>query len=168
MKTIIVKPDKVALVDDDNYDCLNRFNWNVFKTTRTVYAESWISKNMVLMHRLVLNLKPGDNFITDHIDHNGLNNQKTNLRVVSKSANSANMEKYSIKCSSTFKGVCWHKSARKWMASIKHHGTPYYLGLFSSELEAAEAYNKKAQFLFGDYAWLNNLDAGGRDDYRKN
>ena len=58
---------------------------------------------------------------------------------------------------SRFKGVCWHKKAGKWQAKIQHNFVRIRLGLFSSEEDAARAYNRKAKELFGEFAKLNEI-----------
>jgi hypothetical protein len=88
--------------------------------------------------------------IASEANHNGLDNRRHNLRPTDgQSQNLMNMTKTTSPTSSKYKGVCWHKAAKKWMASIKLHGKPIYIGLFVQERNAAEAYNKSAQHLFG-------------------
>ena len=59
--------------------------------------------------------------------------------------------------SSRYKGVSWHKGAKKWHSQIVKNGISIYLGLFTNELKAALAYNEKAVELFGDFAYLNKV-----------
>ena len=59
------------------------------------------------------------------------------------------------KKTSQFKGVCWHKDARKWTARIKLEGKGYYLGCFAKEADAARAYDEAAVGMFGEGAYLN-------------
>ena len=91
----------------------------------------------------------------DHIDWNGLNNQSSNLRLCSTSQNGANKRKNEGKYSSQFKGVTWFKLANKWKADIQCNKKVFTLVLFISEEEAARAYDKRAQELFGEFAHLN-------------
>ena len=61
-------------------------------------------------------------------------------------------------CTSKFKGVCWHKAANKWYASIQKDKRIYYLGVFEIEIDAAKAYNERAKELFKEFANLNEVD----------
>ena len=107
------------------------------------------------MHRLIMNVPNG--MVTDHINHNGLDNRKSNLRVCTCSENNRN--KRSQKGStSIYKGVCRHKATGKWRARIKFEGKRMHIGYFTDEKEAARAYDAKAKELFGEYALLNFPD----------
>ena len=90
----------------------------------------------------------------DHINGNGLDYRKCNLRVCTHQQNLQNQRIQ--KGVSKFKGVCWHKASQKWMAKIKHNYKTIYLGVFNNEIDAAKSYNKKAKELFGEFARLNN------------
>jgi hypothetical protein len=93
----------------------------------------------------------------DHQDGNGLNNQKYNLRICTTAQNGANQRTQSRKKSSRFKGVNWDKDRQKWYAHIKVNQVLKNLGRFSSEIEAAKAYNKAAIIAFGKFAKLNEV-----------
>lgn len=116
---------------------------------------NYVRGEMIRMHRAIMN--PPKGMHIDHIDMDTLNNQRSNLRVCTHQENLRNRE--SAKGSSSkYKGVCWDKSRHKWFASIKMDvGKQLNLGRYDSELTAADAYNQKAQELFGDFARLNNL-----------
>ena len=108
------------------------------------------------MHRELLPVPPG--FETDHIDGNGLNNQKDNLRISTRSQNAAN-SKIRVGGSSEFKGVAWNKRCRKWRATIGVERQVKHLGLFKIEEKAALAYNTAALKYFGEFARLNIVEA---------
>ena len=104
-----------------------------------------------MMHRLILGEPPSDQkVIVDHRDGNGLNNQRSNLRWVTKQENNCNRAGFG---SSGFLGVS--KSRGKWVAKIRRDGIRYHLGTFVSEIEAAKAYDAKAIQLHGEFANLN-------------
>ena len=112
--------------------------------------------------------------MADHIDNDPLNCQKSNLRHCRTQQNNWNVPKYLWKCgpvTSQYKGVCRTKGG-KWAAKITHNRTPYDLGLYLCEVEAAVAYDAKAIELFGDFAWLNDVshdgcECGGAGNLRK-
>ena len=145
----------VALVDDEDFEALNEIKWSIMKCPRSLYAVKIIRVNgrtaTIRMHQLVLNGKG-----IDHIDGNGLNNQKYNLRFCTNSENQMNVRKQK-NTSSIYKGVCFYKCSKKWMASIGLNGKKTHLGYFDTEAEAAKAYNTKAIELFGEFANLNKL-----------
>jgi len=155
----------VALVDDDDYETLIKMRWSVYKKEWTsAYASTGIyidgKKKWVTMHRFILGLTD-PKMIVDHIDHNGLNNQRSNLRLCSVSQNAANRVKRQK--TSVYKGVCLHKQKLKngfheiWIAQIRHQGNKTYLGVFKKEIDAAIAYNIKALELFGEFACINKI-----------
>lgn len=92
--------------------------------------------------------------MVDHIDGNRKNNAINNLRFCTNSQNQMNSVK-KPHTSSQFKGVSLHTSTNLWIASVTKQGKRYHLGLFTDEIEAAKAYNKKAIELFGEFANLN-------------
>lgn len=93
---------------------------------------------------------------TDHIDGNKLNNQKTNLRIATRTENARNQRPVRGG-SSQYKGVGWHKAANKWRADIRINGELKYLGLFTDEIQAAKSYNEAATKYFGEFAQINKL-----------
>jgi hypothetical protein len=149
---------KFAIVDVDDFEDLNRFKWFAVKYSRTFYAirnekNSGLRRFTVKMHRQILNL-PKDKSI-DHINHNGLDNRKANLRIVSPQQNNFNKQKQAGNYSSKYKGVMLWKRSGKWQACITYKGKHISLGYFDDQLLAARAYDAKAKELFGQYAYLN-------------
>jgi hypothetical protein len=158
MKRIPLTQGKIALVDDEYLEDLSKHEWQFDKGCRTGYAVRTIyrpKKELIRMHRYLLGLRKGDKMICDHIDGNGLNNQKHNLRLCNKSENGRNRNKTNNIKLSIFKGVTFNKSHGKWQPQICLNGKHQYLGYFSSEVEAARAYDKKAKEIFGEFAFLN-------------
>ncbi len=158
MKEIPLTQGEFALVDDDMYEDLIRFKW---QCTIRKYAATRIRINgkrvYLSMHRYVMGLKPYDPLQIDHRDRNGLNNQRSNLRISTQSQNNMNKCKAKKEKSSKFKGVTLNKEDKQWTAYIVKNKKQQHLGYFNTEIEAALAYNKKAQKLFGEFACLNKI-----------
>ena len=163
MKRIKLTQEKYALVDDENFEVMNRYTWFYSKHGRTGYAYriKIVSKNKsskkprkrinIKMHQDILCTKSG----IDHIDHNGLNNCKNNLRICTQQQNCFNAQKTNKPTSSKFKGVTFDKQTNKWIAQITHNGNYIKLGRHVNEIIAAETYDKAAKKLFGEFAYTN-------------
>lgn len=158
MKEIQLSRGYYSQVDDGNFNYLEQFVWYVQPVKGTFYAYrryhqdngKWVT---IMMHRDIMDFYPGDPML-DHWDHNGLNNQRFNLRPASNSQNQANQNKR-VGGTSIYKGVCWNKVANKWKSDITKDTKKQFVGLFDSELEAAKAWDEKAKLLFGDFANVN-------------
>jgi hypothetical protein len=117
MKTIQLSNGGEALVDDEDFERLNQFKWRNSKTPNNLYAESGA---FLRMHRLIMNCPDG--LIVDHIDGDGLNNQKSNLRICSHQDNICNTRKTPGKFASDYKGVTKPKWDNRWQATICRDG----------------------------------------------
>lgn len=151
-------PNTFTMVDDEDFDWLNQWKWYVIQPGYTAYVvrnRSPKGSGMVWMHREILQTPP--DMVTDHLDHNGINNQKSNLRVCTKSQNACNMKKHKTSLTSIYKGVCLDRAKGKLMAQISINGKKTFLGYFSSEMEAVSVYNKHAKILHGEFANPNKV-----------
>jgi hypothetical protein len=141
MKEITLTHGKVALVDDEDFDFLNQFKWFAKESNNTYYAQRgvWNGENMTpqRMHRIIMKDIP-DGMFVDHIDGNGLNNQKSNLRIATKSQNAQNMCVRSDNVSGCT-GVSWQDATLRWQVSIQVNGKRIFLGCFSDLQDAIEA-----------------------------
>lgn len=151
MKTIGLTQGQFTLVDDEDFEWLNQWKWYAQKSSNTCYAIRGVGV-ATLMHRIIL--KAERNQIIDHINGDGLDNQKSNIRLCNHLQNNANRRKIK-NCSSIFKGVCWSKSCNKWVASIACNQKKHHLGCFNSEIDAAKSYDDKALQLYGEFARIN-------------
>jgi len=107
------------------------------------------------MHRVIMKLNFGDKRQVDHINGNGIDNRRNNLRICTQSQNNQNQRTQICLKSSKYKGVLWHKCCKRWMAQIKLNKKNKYIGLFKNEIDAAHAYDREAKELFGEYAKTN-------------
>lgn len=149
MRTIELKDGLFAMVDDEDYPTMSKLSWGIVRNRGSIYC---INKGW-LMHRLIMKT-PIDMFC-DHIDGNGLNNQKSNLRNCSHQQNMWNRRK-NKNSTSQYKGVSRYKNG-KWLVHIKNPKTNKveHIGLFEKEVNAALAYNQVATKYFGEFAHLN-------------
>ena len=157
MATILLTQGKYTLVDDEDFERMNQYKWCANNINGYWYAVRNIRKannkqKTQLMHRFIINAS--DSLEVDHRNHNGLDNRKCNLRTCNHTENQRNRQPLQ-KCTSKYKGVCWHKASNKWMARIRLNRKPIYLGLFTNEIIAAKVYDAKATKLFGKFAYLN-------------
>jgi len=140
MKTIELSQGLVAMVDDEDFEELDPYTWCAFKKGNTFYAvrhPKGANRTLIYMHRVICNTPKG--LQTDHIDGDGLNNCKSNLRVVTSRQNNQNKH---MKKSSIYPGVSWFKNEGKWYSKIKINGKTKHLGVFDVEADAFEAYLK--------------------------
>ena len=169
---ILLTQGKVALVDDEDKDLLNAetnwfanrmgsktsLNWYVTRHSLSINGK----RGSVRLHRLILERilgrSLGANEQVDHINHNGLDNRRSNLRLASNQENCHNQRLRNVPKSSKFKGVSWHKHRQKWQANINFNGRKEYLGIFHNEEDAALAYDSAAKELFGRFCCLNFPD----------
>jgi hypothetical protein len=142
---------KFALVDAADFEWLSRHRWSC-RGGGNPYAARFQGNKVIWMHREIMQTPPDK--VCDHIDTIGLNNRRRNLRNCDRRDNVHNVSK-GTRGSSSFKGVFWDKRLQKWCAKICCDNKVYRLGYFTSEIEAALAYDNKAKELFGVFAHLN-------------
>lgn len=138
----------MCIVDDEYWHELTLFSWSMSNG----YAHATMNKVNVSMHSFLMKKMQTDIDMIDHINNNRLDNRMINLRSVTTGVNNHNKNKKEG-CTSQYIGVC--KNRNKWQAEISYEGKKEHLGLHQTEIEAAQAYNKKAKELYGDNARLN-------------
>lgn len=146
----------IAIVDDDDAAVISGFSWNAFRcrSAKTWYARTTVyspTKQDIFMHALILPAPPG--MEVDHKDLNGLNNQRSNLRLATRSQNMANRVWHVGRSKSGFKGV--YRRGSRFQASIRVNGKAICLGSFGAAEDAAAAYDSAALTHFGEFARLN-------------
>jgi len=150
---------KFAIVDPDDYPELKKYKWFATKNGATFYAKRHtrlterIKTTSVCMHRLIMNAP--DNLVIDHINYNGLDNRKANLRLATRRQNSLHIIRTMNPGSSKYKGISWREDRKKWAVRIMTDGKTINLGCYKDEVEAARAYDKAARKLHGQFASLN-------------
>mgnify|MGYP001571278685 CR=1 FL=1 len=147
-----------AVVDDEDYDNFNRFHWHAVGYGKCVYAarngpKTQGKRKYIYLHREILS--DGGSLEIDHINGDGLDNRKLNLRKCTHQQNMFNAKKKHG--SSKYKGVYFNKKIKKWCAQIHPNGKRVHIGYFQSEIDAARSYNQTASKLCGEYARLNFL-----------
>lgn len=157
-KIIELTKGYIAIVDDDDFETVSNHSWCA-DTSMENYVRAYcnIKKKIIKLHRFVLKLTDSK-IIVDHINGNPLDNRKENLRICTRSQNQCNQKTWKSTKSSRYKGVSWRPDRSKWCAYISKNGKRKSLGCYHSEHEAAEAYNKKAIDLFGEFAKLNVIE----------
>jgi hypothetical protein len=116
---------------------------------RSAYVVRRHNGKLQKLHRFLLDPAPGVQ--VDHIDGNGLNNQRSNLRLCSGSQNQGNISKKRTN-KSGYKGAHFHKGNGRWKAQISVQNKNIHLGYFDTPEAAHEAYQRAAVQYFGDYA----------------
>jgi len=153
MKTIPITKGLVALVDDKDFDLLTTWRWHASSSDAGWYAARRSRTNItVYMHRMIM--LPDPDLTIDHINHDTLDNRRSNLRVCTHAENLRN-QRSQRGVTSRYKGVAWHRRGQKWVAQITADGVNRYLGLYTSEREAAASYDRAAKELFGEFANTN-------------
>jgi hypothetical protein len=140
----------VAIVDDADYETLSQFRWHVEVDGRRLYARRNRSRGRhVSMHTTLM---PGVPQV-DHVNTDGLDNRRANLRAATDTENARNRNKWLRPTSSQFKGV--HRIPAGWRARIGVAGRRLSLGVFDDEAAAARAYDEAALTHFGAFARTN-------------
>ena len=158
MREIELTQGKVTLVDDADYEWLSSWKWcaNTNGSRSHWYARrncyDGPHRTTVRIHRVIMDAQPGEQ--VDHINRNGLDNRRENLRICSHSENQHNAAKRRG-CSSRYKGIYWHKGHGKWVAQVGLTGSRHHLGYFVNEIDAAHAYDDAARELHGEFACVN-------------
>ena len=159
MKKIPLTQGKFALVDDEDFDHLNQWKWYVHFSRGLFYAQRSAKREngkqkTIHMHRLVN--KTPEGFHTDHINGDSLDNRSANLRTATCSENSKNRGRNN-NCSTTNKGVSWSDKKGKFYAQAMINLKKYHLGYFSSEKEAATAYEVFSSKNHGEFYYKKGV-----------
>lgn len=156
MKTIKLSNNKGdILIDDEDFNWLNQFHWSADSKSIRYAMKSIENGYKIPMQVMIMEKYFGPSDLTvDHKDHNGLNNQKNNLRYATEFQNSSNRKK-KFNSLSKYKGVSFRKKHNTWQAHICKEYNAKAIGSFKNELDAAIAYDIYAKELHGEFACLN-------------
>jgi hypothetical protein len=148
----------VTIIDATDADVVNKHKWYAHRGNTTFYARCGGGlQKAVLLHRMILEVPHG--LYVDHINGDGLDNRRENLRLCTTSQNKHNGRKYRRPggCSSVFKGVSRvvERNRRiRWRTCVTVNGTKYEMS-FDTELSAARMYDELAREHFGEFAKTN-------------
>ncbi len=162
-RKILLTQGKYAIVDADDYQRLSKYKWRICGDGRwTHYATRGIKRGgkwrNIRMHREIIKVPEG--MVIDHINGNGLDNRKVNLRAATIAENGWNSRKRKSK--SKYRGVWWQKQLKKWRVEIWFNGNRKHIGYFENVREAAKAYDRAARKYHGQFAALNFKQSKGR------
>ena len=155
MKTIPLSKGMNAIVDDSDFDWLNRHKWTYHSNgyaMRSCGSSGPKKRKYIFMHRDIIN--PAAGISVDHRNGNRIDNRRENLRVATQSQNNAN-QKISARNTSGFKGVSFQKQHQKYRAQIVLNQKQKHLGYFQTAAQAASAYDTAALHYFGEFAKTN-------------
>lgn len=150
MKKIKLIHGGTAIIDDVDYQNVKDIRWYADKHRNKHYATGCLHSKHIRMHQIIMGKKEG--FEIDHINGDGLDNRRSNLRFVTHSQNLMNFKSKRI-----FRGVYWSEEKKKWRVYICLNYKTTFCGYFKDKNQAALAYNKKAIELFGEFATLNTI-----------
>ena len=163
MKEIPLTQGKIALVDDEDFEGLNKFKWCASKSNNIFYAQRGVRNKgkfkSFLMHREIVNISDGE--LVDHRNGNGLDNQKINLRLATHKQNMQNQDHSHKDNQYGIKGVYWRESRRKFVARIKANGKVKQCGSFNVLGDADSAYRKAEVKYFGEFSRESNKTLSG-------
>lgn len=154
MKYIELTKGEYAIVDDEDYETLNSYKWQYTNDGYTTRRLKGQKGKIIPMHRQIM--KPPKGIYVDHINHNTLDNRRTNLRLCTRAENYQNQFKQKNNTSG-YKGVNWYSKYGKWQATIMSEKHLKHLGYYYKIEDAARAYNQAAKLYHGAFAALNDV-----------
>ena len=148
-----------AKVDPADYKRLRGYEWFAKKARKSFYARGCVADSKTAkgkttyMHQKILEVPQG--LVVDHINHDGMDNRRANLRAATRAQNIRNRKKFAKSSGSKYKGIYFRKNTRKWEVLITFERKKIFLGCFRSEIDAAKAYDRAAMKYHGEFASLN-------------
>src|SRR5690606_28389539 len=158
---------RTAKISAKDYPKIAKFRWTAQRYRNGVYyvtavfrqkdSDNNLTKKqiIILLHRLIRDIPDG--LVIDHLDHDGLNCARRNIKVTSNQKNTARRRPNASFCSSPYRGVVWCPDICSYVARIRSKGIRYYVGTFGDAREAAIAWNRKAIEVYGKGAFQNAI-----------
>jgi hypothetical protein len=150
---------RYTIVDPADYDRLKGYQWLTKKGSNSFYARRHVppckgqKETIVYIHQELITVPKG--MVVDHINNDGMDNRRANLRAATRAQNMRNRKKHAKPGASKYKGVRYRKDTCKWSARIGVDSKSIYLGSFENEIEAAKAYDEAAKKHHAEFACLN-------------
>lgn len=151
-RTVPLSDGSEAIVNIRDFTAVSKYYWNFNSKSDHSYVNARVDGITVRLHELIKRTPSG--FVIDHRNGDRRDNRRNNLRVCRQRRNMCNLVKRK-NCTSSKRGVSWHKDSSKWIAQITHAGVNEYIGSFLNEKEAAIAFDKRARKLFGTFGSFN-------------
>lgn len=156
MKEINLTKGQFAIVDDEDFEQLSKYNWHCSYygyAERAGLKKKGTKRQIIKMHRVIMDAMPGQQI--DHINGDKLDNRRRNLRFCTDQQNRYN-QKIRTNNKSGLRGV--HMAKGRWCVQITAAKRTITIGTFSSKIKAAEAYNAAAKKYHGEFARLNKIE----------
>lgn len=151
-KEVVLNTGEIALVDDDDFEKVNHIKWYVQKNRKTLYATNTWMRKITMMHRLIMGNPKDSNIVVDHINGNGLDNRKSNLRLITRRDNVLRSGCHSHN-KVGYKGV--RKFGKKYYTYATINGKQTCIGKYTTPEEAAHAYDDAVFKEYGEIAYRN-------------
>ena len=158
----ITNSTKLAIIDDEDWEKVHKYNWSIVSYDNGGRGGKLEGKGRIITNVLdktipltyIIMGEPPIKNVWDHADRDPYNNQKSNLRLATRSQNQAN--RLTTAGVSGYRGVS--KNKKRWKAQIVVDKRMIHIGTYDTPEQAAEAYNEFALLHFGEFAVLNNVD----------
>lgn len=155
-KKIPLTQGQFALVDADDFEkfgdvkwCAMRDRGGNFYAVRAIGQKAGEKKIMLRLHREIMRAPSGT--LIDHINHNTLDNRKSNLRPCTHSQNAMNQRGANRDNRSGHRGICRNSTGKKWQVAVKHNGKSIHIGYFSNKQDAIDAYAEANKKYYGEF-----------------
>ena len=164
MKEIVLTQGKTAIVDDGDFEWLSQWKWYAYYNK---FRDRWEprrnygrrpNRTTIRMYRAIMDCVSGDGKIVDHINHNALDNRRSNLRIATHSQNIAHQKGAQKGNACGLLGINWREKSQRFVARIQKDKKIFYLGSFPTAEEAVIARDMAAKMHHKEFATLNTIE----------